>query len=317
MADSSPPPDSTAGGPETAASATSAFTGLPQVAQIIGQFVAPATLLAGLLFYWGFFHARGFCAYFGVNSAVLGLSTTDYVMRSADGLFVPVAVVGAVVLALVWGWSILPGTIRRARIPGRFLWAFAVVALLLVANGLSRLLVDMTFNRGLGVAPLCFIVGVLILSVVVRVRRAQLHQLEGDRAAPDHALAPLEWGLLLLLVGGAFFWGATDYSLAVGTGRAAQVARNLPTAPSVVVFSEKGLGLDTEGVTTTRCGDPGTAYRYRYDGMVLVMSTDHNLVLVPRTWTPGSGPAVVLPRGGVGAVRYEYTGDTTVEPSSC
>ncbi|MEV6426344.1 hypothetical protein [Nocardia sp. NPDC051463] len=48
------------------------FADLSQLAQLIAQFVAPATVLAGLLYYRGFFHAKGFCAYFGVESTSLG-----------------------------------------------------------------------------------------------------------------------------------------------------------------------------------------------------------------------------------------------------
>lgn len=40
---------------------------------------------------------------------------------------------------------------------------------------------------------------------------------------------------------------------------------------------------------------------FRYDGLVLVMSTDEAYLIVPRTRTYRSGTAIVLPRDGVGA----------------
>ncbi|MBA4859023.1 hypothetical protein IU443_07865 [Nocardia farcinica] len=296
----------------------STFAGLSQVAHVVGQFVAPATLLAGLLFYWGFFHARGFCGYLGVKSDVLGLSTTDYVMRSADGLFVPLAVVGVTALALLWGWGVLPNRVRRAPWPPWLLVVLAGLAVLLIANGASRLLFEWWGNRRLAVAPACLIAGVLLLRVVVRARQSPLHRADGERGAVDRSVAPLEWGLVLLLVGGAFFWGATDYSMAVGTGRAATyIAERLAKEPGVTVYSEKNLELAVPDVTATACTDPAAAYRFRYEGLVLVMSTADNFVLLPRTWKPGTGTAVVLPRSGIGATRVEYSGTDAGPRPAC
>nr|WP_246461754.1 hypothetical protein [Nocardia transvalensis] len=261
--------------------------------------------MAGLLFYWGFFHARGFCRYFGVESSVLGLSTTDYVMRSADGLFVPLAVCGAATLSLLWLWAVLPGRIRRATWPRWVLAVLTAAGFLLMLNGLSRPGFETPLNRPLGIAPLCLVVGVLLLWAVVLARRKQND--DETESAAARTSTPLEWGLILLLVGGAFFWGATDYSMAVGRGRADDIARRtLRTDPGITVYSEKNLALGVRGVTTVRCTDPDSAYRYRYDGLVLIMTTADNLVLLPRTWTPRDGAAIVLPRNGPGATRFEY-----------
>ncbi|RDI50550.1 hypothetical protein [Nocardia mexicana] len=290
------------------------FAGLAVVAPIIGQFVAPATLLAGLLFYWGFFHARGFCKYFGVDSSVLGLSTTDYVMRSADGLFVPLALCGATALGLLWLWAVLPSRIRGASWPRWMLAILTVVGFLLMLNGLSRPQFETPLNRSLGVAPICLIIGVLLLWAVVLERRKQNSDDAEDSSA--RTSTPLEWGLILLLVGGAFFWGATDYSMAVGRGRADDIARlTLRTDPGVTIYSEKNLALGVRGVTTVRCAEPDAAYRFRYDGLVLIMTTTDNLVLLPRTWTPRDGAAIVLPRTGPGATRYEYAWQRGAAPT--
>ncbi|MBF6170221.1 hypothetical protein IU476_01935 [Nocardia blacklockiae] len=286
------------------------------MAPVLGQFVAPATLLAGLLFYWGFFHARGFFGYFGVDSAALGLSTTDYVMRSADGLFIPLALCGASTLALLWAWAVLPARIRRAAWPRWLLVLLSVLGVLLLLNGFTRLLPETTtpLNRPLGVAPICLILGVLLPWGVVRARRRQTA--DESEPATAHTGTPVEWGLVLLLVGGAFFWGATDYSMGVGRGRAAEFVRTtLPGDPGITIYSEKNLSLTARGVTAVRCTDPEAAYHYRYDGLVLMMTTADNLVLVPRTWTRRDGAAIVLPRKGPGATRIEYGTQRGVPPT--
>ncbi|MFQ6394531.1 hypothetical protein ACLMAJ_13825 [Nocardia sp. KC 131] len=283
----------------------SVFAGLPQMAQVVGQFVAPATLLAGLLFYWGFFHARGFCGYFGIDSAVLGLSTTDYVMRSADGLFVPLAVCAIATLAVLWGWVALPSSVRQGRWPRWFLPVVVVVGGLLVLNGLSRLWFRTWINRPLGVAPSCVIIGLLLMWGVVVSRRRRLATESATTVRPT---APVEWGLIFLLVGGSFFWGATDYSLAVGRGRAIEFEKEtLRRAPGLTVYTEKPLELNVAGVRRIACTDASAAYRYRYDGLVLVMTAGDNLVAVPRSWTHDQGTAIVLPHTGPGAVRLEFT----------
>ncbi|NUS44447.1 MAG: hypothetical protein HOQ24_12260 [Mycobacteriaceae bacterium] len=282
------------------------YAGLPQVAALIGQFVAPASLLAGLLFYWGFFHLRGFCGYYGVNSSVLGFSTTDYVMRSNDGLFVPVAVYGVAILAAVWGWSVLPDRIRRRAWPPGLYAAATVLGVALLANGVTRPFRQTVLNRHIGVAPTCVIVGLLLLWGVVTARRG------AARTA-----TPLEWAVVLLLIGGSFFNGAAEYSLNAGVSRAGIEMGKLAAKPGLVVYSEKDLSLRQPGVVDAPCAqqpaDQGV-YRHRYSGLVLLLSTGDALLVVPRTWTPAAGSAVVLPRTGVGALRLQFTAPRAALP---
>ncbi|MFC9995541.1 hypothetical protein [Nocardia sp. NPDC127526] len=290
--------------PDQPASRRSSFADLSQVAQLIAQFVAPATLLAGLLYYWGYFHARGFCAHIGVDSASLGFNTTDYVMRSADGLFIPVATVATIALALTWGRVALPRRYREEQPPKWLVLGCAAVGGVLLLNGLSQLQFETVFNRGLGVAPLCVISGLLLLWTAVRARRRQLSAGSPDRPPTT---TPLEWTLVVTLIAGSFFWGATAYSLAVGKGRAIIFENSIPAAPGLTLYSEKELELNSAGVRRTTCVDPNSAYRYRYDGLVLAMSTSHAYVIVPRGWTSAQGTAMVLPRTGPGAVRLEFS----------
>src|SRR3954454_2539443 len=71
--------------------------------KVATSFVAPATFITALLFYFGYVSSRAEYAYFGVDVDTIGLSTRDFVMRSPQALLVPVlllTVLGAALLAV-------------------------------------------------------------------------------------------------------------------------------------------------------------------------------------------------------------------------
>ena len=72
---------------------------MPRVLRLLGTVVAPTTLLTGLLFYFGQTYVAGYCRYFGVNFTTLDLSVRDYLIRSVEGIFLPL------VLAAASRWS--------------------------------------------------------------------------------------------------------------------------------------------------------------------------------------------------------------------
>ena len=284
---------------------------LPSVTRLMTEFVAPTTLVTGVLFFFGWGHAYWFFHYFGVDSAALGLTRSDYLMRSVDGLFLPLAGLAALALAVAWGRllgeRLLPLSVRRPL----GTWApraAAVLGVLLVLNGISALFVATIFNQGLAVAPLCIAIGIGILFYV-------LHR---SATAGPGWLAVMEWLAVFVLVGLSLFWAAFDYSAAVGRSRAAQFVAELPGSPEAMVYSESRLNLNAPGVTEVRCaGDPELAYGFRYDGLTLLWQTENEIVLLPRLWTRGDGVAVVIPRDA--GVRLEFRrGDaSTPVPATC
>jgi hypothetical protein len=92
---------------------------LPRLVKIAGEVVAPATLLTALLFQFGRLHSAGYFRHFGVNFTVLDLTTTDFLIVGADGLFIPLAAACVLALVLVWGHRLVvarlsAGSRRRA-----------------------------------------------------------------------------------------------------------------------------------------------------------------------------------------------------------
>jgi hypothetical protein len=297
----------------------SPFAGFSRLVRILGQFVAPTTLLTALLFYFGWAHVYWFFDYFGVDSSVLAPSTREYALRSVDSLFIPLIAVAIVGLALMWGYIALPERVRHGRRSRSQLVALVTVGILVLLNGLSRLVVITPLNRGLCVAPICVIIGVVLLWYLTLLRRSQIQE-ENPTAHRADAAILSEWAVMFVLVSMSLFWIATDYSVAVGQTRARQSAAEIPFRPGAILFSEKDLHLDGREIRETACAtrpDSQSAYRFRYDGLVLLIEIGGQYVLLPRTWERGVGTAIVLPKDGIGATRFEFatTNDYRLPPT--
>ncbi|MCB7137318.1 hypothetical protein [Cellulosimicrobium marinum] len=281
---------------------------IPRVARILTQVVAPATLITGLLYFFGRSHATYFLQHLGVDVTVLQLTTQDYLLRSQDGLLVPLLVVSVSVLAGLWVWSVVPDEVRRAVDGHRQRTAVAVVGSVLVLCGVLRALgVVLLPEAWSWVAPACLALGVVLLStaVVAHRRAAGIRVRAGTRLT--------EWGAVFVLVALALFWAVADYSAAVGTQRARQFVAELPTAPGVVVRSAEDLGLVTVG-TPDDCPE-GAALPYRSTGYVLLTRSGGYDVLVPRTWTSGDPVPLVPVDPGV---RLDFVaGGAPVDDPGC
>ncbi len=267
---------------------------LTQLLKIAASIVAPTTFLTGLLFYFGWSHAYQFSNYFGLNSTLLGLTTQDYLMRSVDGLFVPLTVVATVGLVAVWGHTLQHGRLLAG---SRVLQPVLVFAgLVLFAIGLWGIFARTVFEVHLAVSPLSLATGVLLLAYVSRARRA-------GTGGPAW-LAMVEWAAVIVLVGISLFWVVHEYSVAVGISRAQQLESRLPALPSTVVYSSQSLSLQAPGVREVACEDPDAAYRFRYEGLKLVMQSGDQYFFLPEAWSREEGVAILMPRSE--SLRLEF-----------
>lgn len=264
----------------------------------IGTIVAPAALVTALMYLFGLLHAYWFFSRFGVDYTLMGLTTEDYLVRSADGLFVPLVVVSAAGLAVLWVSRRLPASLRRRahRVPRRVVmagaYAIAIGLLVVAATGIVR---PLLFTGSVAVPGLSLTAAVLVLAAVSRPRRGE-----------PGAVVVAEWVGIFLLTSTGLYWAVTDYSASVGTTRADQLIAALPAWPDAVVYSEKSLNVTLPGVHERPCHDPDGAYAYRYDGLKLVLESGGQLFLLPAQWVDGTGTALVLPR--TDAIRLEFTG---------
>lgn len=213
-----------------------------------------------------------------------------------DGLWVPVTLVACLGLAVLWAHAVLGSRLAAAGLRPRVLRVlFPVIAiggLALTVSGLSSVFTKTPLTNYIALAPLSLALGVLLLLFAVRLRRS----LSTDPAARPEWVSVTEWAGVFILVSLSLFWAANDYSVAVGQSRAHQFVAELPTYPSAVVYSAQSLSLDAPGVRETRCRDPEATYRFRYDGLKLLLQSGEQYVFLPATWSRTNGVAIVIPR---------------------
>jgi hypothetical protein len=98
----------------------------------LGTVVAPTTALTAILYYFGWARARAQFIYFAVDQKELGLSTTDYLLRSIGGAFWPVILIFVVILVGLWMHSTMNQALRNPEVP---VWGVRAVFACLVAAG--------------------------------------------------------------------------------------------------------------------------------------------------------------------------------------
>lgn len=62
----------------------------------------------------------------------------------------------------------------------------------------------------------------------------------------------------------------------------------------MTLYSERPLHLGGTGVTETPLAGEDAAYRYRYDGLRLLIRSGGNFFMLPTQWTRQDGVAIVL-----------------------
>lgn len=301
--------------------ATGAAHAIPRLLRAVGSIAAPTSVITALLFYFGRLHASAFLFYFGVNFTALDLTVQDYLVRSADGLFRPAAATAALVLLAFWAHRVTTQVlgeparrrVRRVVVPV----AGSAGAVLLGIAFLGMIRGDRIYRPVPEIGGLTLAGGVLLLSYAARsVRRPDAGPVR--RRPPDGApvgtgVTLAEWGVTFALVSIGLFWTVGTYAIGVGTGRAKEMEARLPAWPTATVFAERSLSLRQPGVLETRCSDPEAAYRFRYDGLKLILRSGEQYLFLPAHWSTSRGDALLIPRSN--AVRVEFTRDVVARPA--
>lgn len=274
---------------------TQPASGIPRIARVVGATIAPTTLITALLFYFGWSHAYYFFDYFGVHSTTLGLTTSDYLMRSQDGLFVPLVVLAFVCLMTVRLHQMASRRINSQPAHRRWrgaLHTVTVAGLLATAAGVASIVIHTPLNDRVSAAPIALATGVILLAYTTHMRRTRLH-----RPVPHQtSLTVTECATVFALVGISLFWAANDYSAAVGRSRASQFVSELSNYPETIVYSAQNLNIAGPGIDQTHCPAVDAAYKYRYTGLTLMLQSGNQYVFLPRRWTSADGAAIVAPR---------------------
>lgn len=288
-----------------------------RVLKVAGSVLAPATLVTALMYQFGLLHAFWFFGTFGVDYTVFDLTTQDYLLRSADGLFIPLTVVAGVGLVVLWGYRLLPArpdsTWRTAVAPAAVA-LLAGLGALCVALAVIGLVAPSVLVRYVALPGVALSSGTILLLAASRLHRWRRRQPAGS-AAPDHeptALLAAEWTAVFVLVSIGLFWAVGDWSAAVGTRRGQQVLNTLNIWPDAVIYSNQRLNLSSVGVREIRCAGEETAYRY--DRMHLVTQEGGRYLLLPTDWQTYRH-AIVLP--ATDDVRLAFADHGTPRPADC
>jgi hypothetical protein len=269
------------------------------VLKIAGSVLAPLTVLTALMYYFGLVHAYHFFGTFGVDYTVFGLTTQDYLTRSADGLFVPMTLAAGAALLLLWTYRLLSPRVDHAR---REAVSPAAVVVLTVLGGVLVVVAvrgirdPMAYVDHPGLPGLALSFAVLSLMAAVRLMR-WLGQRRRPEAHPPESFSFLaaEWSAAFVLVSAGLFWAAGDWSTAVGSGRGQDVLQALPRWPDVVVYTHERLHLQNLGVHEVRCRGTEATSVYRYDGLHLIFQAGDQYLLLPTDWDR-SQRAIVIPK---------------------
>jgi hypothetical protein len=100
--------------------------------------------------------------------------------------------------------------------------------------------------------------------------------------------------VVVMLVVLSLFWAASLYARALGNGRAAALAANLDQRPSVTIFSKESLAITADGVLAEPITAPESAYRFRYNGLKLLVRSGDKYFLLPPNWTRETGVVLVI-----------------------
>jgi hypothetical protein len=282
-----------------------------RVIGLVAAVVAPTTLITALAYYFGYRRERAFAGFFGIDVSALNFTTTDYVLRSVDALFVPAVVVLLVAFGAFFVHALageLSGRIELAPVAAVAGLCALIVGIALLAG--EPLANSYGYLQALGPA-----VGVSLL----------LYALAHRRSVSRQALsAAVFFGLGVILV--SLFWATSEYADSRGRSEAKRLARDILVNPSVTVFSKESLNINPLGPgggvpqpvqPGGGCAEiivdklHGGAYSRSYSGFTLLIRSGDKYFLTPTpidrntVWDPENDSIFIIPDDG--DVRIELT----------
>lgn len=267
------------------------------VLELVGRVVAPASLLTAMFYFFGYTREREFYRHFGVDLGTVGLSTTDYLVRSAGVAFVPLAVLAVLTaVALTVESALTAGLARctgRTGVGAACLLATTAAALLAVAvAGL------VTPTREIGSQPLVAPIALGSAALVTCYGLALAERHAATPAGMRRALAagrPTRIGALVILIIISIFWVTANIGAARGRVAASTFERTLVTQPQAIVFSRQKLYISGSGVTMVPLDVSNSRYAFRYNGLRVLLHNKGLWFLLPAGWQSGDGTVLLLP----------------------
>jgi hypothetical protein len=264
--------------------------------ELVSRVGPPSALAAALLFYFGWVRAQAQAQALGYDVSVVGLTNTDYVLRSVPALFLPLLALAFLFLALL---SIdrrllhaLRGRRRRAAPLSRILRlapalaiALAIVAALVSPGG------------GYVAVPLTLTIGVLAYLYAGRIEASTSTKREQSQVQRLIVVV-----ILVMLL----FWDVERIARLYGEGYAELAVSRPDQYASIVLFSSHDLELDHPGVLVQRIGADESAFRFRYEGLRLLNYANSRYFLL--SGTDGADQPVIVVVPDLPTIRVEFPG---------
>lgn len=278
----------------------------------LSNFIAPATLITGLLFYFGYVSSRAFFLYFGIDVDVLDFSNQQFVMRSPGAVFIPVTVILLIAAVAIVGHRVLRRRLRTAS-PARQRRAVAVLAGAGVVLLLAGLVLAFSYAALASWPYYGFITAVALgTGAALAAYAAQTARILSG-AAQGRALVVL---LVAVMVAGAF-WATAAVAEWWGRGQARTLAADLSVLPAVVLDAKARVSPGTPAITAIRLEQdvdadgaplPGQ-FGYRYQGLRLLVRGGDYLYLVPDQWSADASTLVIPIDPEAYRVRFRFLPD--------
>jgi hypothetical protein len=290
------------------ANEANATSGWKSLAEVVASIAGAAAVLSALLLFFGYESTSAYYGYYGVPVEVLGLSPTDYLLRSPDSLFEPLvwATVAAFVIYIV---TCLLRRLRRRALEKRaeaahkwwhpssasdrtffsFLLVLAIVAAGYGIAGLLRMAPSLWAAFSLALAAVLIIVLYLIhreqptddapttvgaSATSVTNNAPRVGKPGGGRPIAGVAVI----GAVLLF--GAVFWAATIYARHLG---ATEAMKNFDYLPEVTIYAKNEVMLD--GPQKIR-REPGAQWKYNYPNYHLLQYGNGRWIVTHKTKDP-------------------------------
>ncbi|MGI5292766.1 hypothetical protein ACQEVF_56975 [Nonomuraea polychroma] len=283
--------------------------GLGPLIQFASEVLASAGVLTAVLYYFGYVREQALFAHFGVDLGSVGLSTTDYLVRSAGPLFSPLAAVLVTGVAAVIAHHLLAYLLSRANHRWRRIaWvALGAIALVLLAVGAVG---AVSLRRGSDtltdplISPVALGVGALLLEYATenaRTHKAVPEQLSTGLASTRHLRRALVVSLALV----AAFWATANVAQQHGITAARAIESSLLIQPQAIVYSRDRLHITGPGVGQEPLSGSDAAFIFRYNGLRTLVHTGGLWFLLPAGWRHDNGATVILLPDSRNDIRVE------------
>jgi hypothetical protein len=259
---------------------------MDEILRLIATIGSPLALGTAFLFYFGWVRAGAQARALGFDSSIMNLSTTDYILKSINALYIPLVL--SLMLAVVLNGLherliVADGTgfrhsamlLRLGRLLGWSWILWVLLGILLLASAPLR---SFSIPFSITIALLCVLYGRALLKLVARVEPW------------SSARKALVLALLIFVI----FWDIERVARTFGEGYAALIVAEPQRLAAVTIYSAKSLEINAPGIMEQKLDGNNSEYHYRYKGLRLLQQSDGRYFLINERWDPQNGRVFVL-----------------------